>query len=294
MPNTLNRINALVSVGLLALVSTNAVTLDEVQDSSRRVEDRLRQVEDTVATTQLASTEDRLGTLEFHTRNALFASVPCDRPGGLCPIESDLDRRGTMVRQLLGLGSQDLSGVNLQAMNLATLDLAGVDLSHAMLDYADLSGATLDGADLRHASLIGANLTGASLQGALLVNADLTGAGLEGAILRGAQLQAATVEGAHLCNADLGEAELGGASLRGALLFGTDFSRTETHGDFLQATADEDTRWKGEPPTGLLTGRYEGAHGSLTRVLSYGPDAAPFLCGAASCTGSPTPDLASL
>lgn len=272
------RINALVGVVILGLVAMTYQKLDEVLDRATDIEERVRDIEEDARQAQMAETEGRLDTLEFHTRNALYAAVPCDRDGGLCPVESDLDRRAAMTRQLLGLGSQDLRGVNLQGVNLSGMDLTGVDLTGAQLDFADLSGAVLDTSDLRNASLHGANLTGASLQGALLVSADLSDAGLENADLRGAQLQAATLEGAHACGADFAEAQLGSASLEGAALYGADFSQTDLHGHFRGAEAGPDTKWAGQMPAGLDI-KDTPHKRALAINPAYGPDAAPFLGG---------------
>ncbi len=283
-----HQLNALIGICVLGLVAFSYQQMERIAERIERIDARLERVEDTVDQSQMASMEARLGGLEFHVRNSLYAAVPCDRPGGLCPIETDLERRATMVQQLLALGNQDLQGVNLQGVNLSGVILTDVDLTGAQLDYADLSGATLDRTDLRHASLVGANLTRASLKDALLVQADLTNAGLELANLQGAQLQAATMDGVHACNAQFGEAELGSASLEGAALWGADFRNTGSNGHFLGAHAGHDTKWDGQAPDDLTISDYEEIHGSSLAVFpSFGPEAAPFLGGNTDGTTCP-------
>jgi uncharacterized protein YjbI with pentapeptide repeats len=116
------------------------------------------------------------------------------------PVHADLRRALDQTRELTGLTSDELAGldvgahrqeVNVLLLRTSELVRAGVRGRKKDRRGADLMGARLKGADLR----------GANLRGAYLIAADLTGADLRYADLIGADLR----------DADLTDADLTGA-----------------------------------------------------------------------------------
>ncbi|MER5511457.1 pentapeptide repeat-containing protein [Streptomyces sp. NPDC002766] len=116
------------------------------------------------------------------------------------PVHADLRRALDQTRELAGLTSDELAGldvgahrqeVNVLLLRTSELVRAGVRGRKKDRRGADLMGARLKGADLR----------GANLRGAYLIAADLTGADLRYADLIGADLR----------DADLTDADLTGA-----------------------------------------------------------------------------------
>jgi uncharacterized protein YjbI with pentapeptide repeats len=129
--------------------------------------------------------KDKLRALHrlIHTEEEFYALVFCRTRIGADRLATKLS--GTKAgRANLPKGcppdctEQDLTGLNLQAINLSG---------------ADLRGANLFVADLRQANLGGANLEGVDLGGAKLHGADLRRANLDGADLRGAKYNEDTI-----------------------------------------------------------------------------------------------------
>jgi uncharacterized protein YjbI with pentapeptide repeats len=141
----------------------------------------------------------------------------------------------------IGLGGNNLSGVNLASQNLTNAGFSGSTLSNANLSQANLTNAYFAGATLTGANLTGAEVRGAAfssittaqlystasylahdLSGIGLSGIDLTGVNLAGQNLTNANFYSATLTSANLSQANLTDANFYSATLTGANLTGAD------------------------------------------------------------------------
>ncbi len=148
------------------------------------------------------------------------------------PDEPDWTRERVASHAAAGgaFDEQNLSGLDLSAM-----DLSGVSFRAAVLDGANLSRTSLRGADLNSASCSGCRFAAASFDEAILDEADLTGSDLTGASLVRASLANTVVQRARLMRtrfddarapgASFVESDLSGATLRRSAFLEADFSR---------------------------------------------------------------------
>jgi hypothetical protein len=134
------------------------------------------------------------------------------------------------------LASEDLSEMDLTAVNLGEADLTDAELFQADLTEANLKMAVLTRADLSGADLSGAALYKAELAEACLIEADLTGANLGAANLRGADLRGTKLRGVDLNEADLSNANLNEADFTGSNLSRADITGANLHNANLAAT----------------------------------------------------------